>query len=149
MTAMERSAEKWLMYDEHKQFGILVGILVIFRLVWKLTSISPAYPKGHAKWQELLAAGTHFFLYLVMIMFPVSGYMMSMAGGHGIAFFGFEVIDVMGESKVLSGIAHDIHWWLEIVTYVLVGAHASAALYHHIVVKNNVLKGMLTSDRIR
>lgn len=149
MTSMDSSDEKWLMYDEHKQFGILVGIVIMFRLIWKFTSVAPSYPEGHAKWQERLAASTHLFLYLVMIMFPVSGYMMSMAGGHGIEFFGFQIIDVMGESELLSDIAHDIHWWLEKVTYVLVGAHIAAALYHHFIIKNNVLKGMITSDRIR
>lgn len=81
MTAMDDIPEKWQMYDEHKQFGILVGILVLFRLAWKFSTVAPGYPEGHEKWQERLANITHMFLYLTMILFPVSGYMMSMSGG--------------------------------------------------------------------
>lgn len=149
MTSMESSDEKWQLYGEHKQYGILVGILVLFRLAWKFTSTAPGYPEGHKQWQERLAGTTHLFLYLVMIMFPISGYVMSMSGGHGITFFGFKIIDIVGESELLSDISHVVHWWLEKVTYFLVGVHAAAAFYHHFIYKNNVLQGMLISDRLR
>jgi len=142
MTTMDNSDQKWQMYDEHKEFGILVGILVMFRLVWKFSTSAPGYPEGHAKWKERLARFTHVFLYVIMIMLPLSGYMMSMSGGHGIVFFGANIIDIIGENEVISDLAHSIHSWFEKLTYALVGLHVLAALYHHFIVKSNVLKGM-------
>jgi cytochrome b561 len=143
MTGMDDSQEKWGLYGEHKQFGILVGILVLFRISWKISNISPDYPQGSSEWKKKLATATHVLLYLIMITFPVSGYLMSMAGGHGIDFFGFAVPDIIGENKSLGGFAHIIHGLLEYITYIVVGLHIVGALYHHFVEKDNVLTRML------
>lgn len=143
MTGMESSSEKWTMYGEHKQFGILVGILVLFRLAWKFSNVSPEYPQKDAVLQKRLASLTHFFLYFIMIMFPVSGYIMSMSGGHGINFFGYALPNLVGKNESIGGFFHSIHGWLEYATYFVVGLHVVGALYHHFVKKDNVLTRML------
>lgn len=143
MTGMENGAEKWKLYAEHKQFGVLVGILVLFRILWKVMSKSPDIPYGTEKWKENLAKITHFILYAIMIGFPLSGYLMSMSGGHGIEFFGYSLPNFVGENKELGNIAHSIHSILEYVTYIVVGLHVVGALYHHFVEKDNILKRML------
>ena len=134
---------KWSLYGFHKSVGVLLIFIVLLRLTWKLYNKQPAHPEGTTKLQALAADGAHWALYGVMIAFPVSGYMMSMAGGHGISFFGLvNVPDLIGQSKTLAGIAHETHEILGGVTYALVGLHVAAALWHHFVKKDNVLKRM-------
>jgi cytochrome b561 len=143
MIGMEDSADKWAMYAQHKQFGVLVGILVLFRVLWKLSNTSLNYPQKDAIWKKRLASLTHVFLYGIMIMFPVSGYMMSMGGSHGVVFFGIEVVDIIGESKLAGEWGHTIHGVLEYATYAVVGLHVVGALYHHFIEKDNVMTRML------
>ena len=143
MMNMENGSDKWAMYAEHKQFGVLVGILVLFRVLWKVMSKTPDLPKETPKWQILLVKLTHFVLYAIMIGFPVSGYIMSMSGGHGVMFFGIELPNLVGENETIGNIAHSIHVILEYMTYAVVGLHVFAALYHHFIVKDNILKRML------
>jgi cytochrome b561 len=143
MMGMEDSADKWAMYGEHKQFGILILILVLFRIGWIVANKNPEYPQKDSKWKKGLATATHWFLYTIMLAFPISGYLMSMAGGHGIVFFGLAVPDLIGESKSIGDLGHSIHGILEYVTYVIVGLHVVGALYHHFIEKDNVLNRML------
>lgn len=78
---MENGDAKWSMYAQHKQFGVLVGILVLFRVLWKVMSKTPSLDNETPKWQVFLVKITHFVLYAIMIGFPLSGYIMSMSGG--------------------------------------------------------------------
>jgi cytochrome b561 len=143
MMGMEDSADKWAMYGEHKQFGVLVFILVLFRIGWIVANKNPEYPQKNSKWKKFLAKATHIFLYLIMLAFPISGYLMSMAGGHGISFFGMGVYDLVGKSESLGELSHTIHSALEYITYAIVGLHVMGALYHHIIENDNVLTRML------
>jgi cytochrome b561 len=143
MTGMENGADKWALYAEHKQYGAILGLIVALRIFWKITNSTPEQSAGTPLWKRKLASLTHFALYLIMLGFPLSGYAMSMAGGHDIIVFGYMVPDLIGESKSIGDVAHTIHGLLEYFTYAIVGFHVLAALYHHFIEKDNVLTRML------
>lgn len=143
MTGMEDGADKWALYAEHKQYGMVLLGLVLLRLIWKLTNTSPEQPAGTPRWKIYLAKLTHLSLWLIMLGFPISGYLMSMAGGHGIEVFGWSVPNLIDKNETVGNIAHTIHGYLEYITYGIVGLHVFAALYHHFIEKDNILTRML------
>jgi len=143
MVGMESNQEKWDLYAEHKQFGVLLGIIVLMRIMWKLINETPQQQAGTEAWKIFLAKITHFALYVIMFGFPLSGMVMSMAGNHPIVFFGYTIPNIIGENKAYGNLAHNVHSALEYITYGVVGFHVIGALYHHFIVKDNVLKRML------
>lgn len=146
MMDMKPSPEKWSMYGLHKSWGMVILFLVFLRISWRMMNPVPKDPEGFSKMQSLVAKAGHYALYLAMIVMPVSGYTMSMAGGHGITVFGaWKVPDLIGVDKPLGGLAHDVHEISSTVIYFLVAAHVLAALYHHFIRKDDVLKRMLPS----
>lgn len=144
MDDMQPSPEKWELYALHKSIGVLVLFVVFLRFSWRMSSLSPARPLRMSKSQAVLAGSVHILLYVAMFAMPVSGYIMSMAGGHGISFFGlFDLPNLVGESKELGKIAHEVHEIGGTAIYVLVALHIAGALWHHFVEKDTVLKRML------
>lgn len=135
---------KWDMYALHKSIGVTVLAIALARLLWRAMNPQPDLPAGTAKIQTLAAHTVHWMLYVAMLVMPISGYTMSMAGGHGITYFGFwKLPDLIGLNKPLGALAHDIHMTAAEVIYFIVAIHVVAALFHHYVKKNNVLKRML------
>jgi cytochrome b561 len=60
--------------------------------VWKRISPSPALPLTVPRTQQLAAALVHLLLILMMLLLPVTGYLISTSAGQGIPVYGwFEV----------------------------------------------------------
>ena len=131
----------------HKSFGIIVLVMVVFRIIWRFMNAAPPLPVGTKPWQKWASHGVHFALYASMIIMPLSGWAMSSAYGYPVNVFGwFELPSLMAVNKPLGGVFRRIH---EIAGFALAGmiaVHIGAALMHHFVYKDNVLKRMLTLD---
>ncbi|GAB5451175.1 MAG: hypothetical protein Hals2KO_15030 [Halioglobus sp.] len=106
--------------------------------------------------EHLAARGAHIMLYAVMIILPLSGYLGT--GGSSQLFF-FIDIPRFADTQVFTTV---VEGWMGLdwdqfeapmdfvhkqggayVVWVLIAAHAGAALYHHFVRKDTVLKRML------
>ena len=133
------------LYALHKSFGVIALTLIALRIALRLTSRVPPLPDSLPPSERLGAHIGHLLLYLGMIFVPVSGFVMSMAGGHGIKFFGTPLPNVMAVDKKLAGLAHEIH---ELLPYLLLGVialHVAGALKHRFLDKdpaNDVLPRM-------
>lgn len=148
MMDMDKGADKWMLYGWHKSTGILLLIIIAIRIIWRISNVSPLLADNMSAKAKTMAHLAHFALYICMIGLPVSGYIMSMAGGHGISFYGlFDVINLIAENKELGGLAHEIHEILATAIYVLVPLHVLAALYHHKILKDDTLTKMLPTKK--
>lgn len=131
MTSLPRSELKWLIYGLHKSFGLTVLALMLFRLGWRLKEPWLALPQTMPSWQRILARLVHVALYVVGIVMPLSGWVMSVAARHDPKYFGLFVATLPIEpSRQLAGLAHDLHGWLAWLIIGLVLLHTSAALCH-------------------
>ena len=131
MTEMPRSPEKFELYGIHKAIGSLVLVFVIARLVWRMANIQPAWPADMAIWQRSLAKISHTLLYILMIMQPASGILMSQAGGRSISIFGWvNVPTLISPSENLGRIFSNMHeiGWLIFAAFI--SLHVIGALYH-------------------
>lgn len=58
----------------HASIGLSVLALAVLRILWRLAHRPPEFDEGLAGWERLLATYGHFFLYLGMVLVPLSGW---------------------------------------------------------------------------
>lgn len=134
---------KFKVYGWHKALGITVIALGVFRVVWKFYSASPKSLNTHKQWEKYLSKTIHVVLYFLIIAMPLSGWVMSSAGGHPVSFFGlFGVPAIVGEDKELSKLANELHEILAYALIVCIGLHVVGALKHHVIDKDATLNRM-------
>ena len=144
MSDLPLSPEKLQFYSWHKWAGVTVFALVWLRLLWRVTHRPPAYPISMSGLQQALAHTGHLVLYVLMIVIPLSGWLMSSAKGVQTVWFGvLPLPDLIGRDKELGKQLAELHSALNIGLLLLIGAHAAAALFHHLVHKDDILRRML------
>ncbi|MCW8828217.1 MAG: cytochrome b [Gammaproteobacteria bacterium] len=134
-------------YDLHKAFGVVALLLIVLRLIWLRVSPAPKLPAAFAPKERIMVKALQGLLYLLMIIMPVSGYLMSNAGGHPISFFGlFEMPVVVGESEALGEFVHEVHEYGGWVILLIIVLHMAGAIKHRLKDKggeSDILKRML------
>ncbi len=134
--------EKLQLITRHKSFGMLVLGLALARIAWKAMNRGLPAPVGEGLMKKAAAAG-HGLLYLLVLLLPVTGWAMSSAANYPVTFFGwFQFPALVGESHDLHEFLEETHETLFNVLAVVAIGHALAALYHHFVLKDDVLKRM-------
>jgi len=108
----------------HLWVGIAILVLAAVRLVVRLGYGAPAPVPGLPAWQEKLSGALHWGFYALLFLVPISGLL---------AWF---VAPELG----------DVHSLAKPLFIVLILVHAGAALYHHFVRKDEVLKRMLVPN---
>ncbi len=130
-------------YSWHKWLGVTVFFLVLLRLVWRATHPAPQLEIKMPAWQERAMQLTHFALYLLMIVIPLVGWLMSSAKGYTVNYFGlFELPDLLSKDKALGHQLKDLHEYLADVLVALVCLHVLAALKHQFIDRDGLLSRM-------
>ena len=140
--------DKYTVYGWHKAFGIFVLILVVLRLSWRLKQGAPALSANVPTYQLFASKLTHWALYVMMLLMPLAGWVMSSAGGHSVSMFGIPIPAIVNKDKELGSLAHDVH---EIGAWVIIGLislHVFAAFYHHFIRKDGLLWRMWPQKEI-
>lgn len=135
----------------HKSWGFTVFVLVLIRVIWRFMNPTPPLPATMSPVERGLAHGGHLALYALMFAMPLSGWLMSSASPlqelYGIknkVFSLFEMPDpFVPGSKELEEVFANIHYFCAIALSLVVAAHVAAALKHHFVEKDNVLRRMV------
>lgn len=134
------------LFFTHKAIGITVLVLSIGRLLWRMTHRVPPPPADLPRWQQLVARGTHYAFYVLILALPISGWVMSSATDERRPLTWFGLFDIpylsMGPGPA-GGSAHDAHVLLGWLTLALVALHVGAALRHHFLLRDRVVSRML------
>lgn len=130
-------------YNIHKLIGLTILLLMLLRLSWALMNVKPRLPDGAPCWQRAVEWGTHFLLYVAVICMPLFGWVGSVAAGHAPHIGGFDINLPIEKSKELADTAFMLHGNFAILLIVLISLHALAALYHHFIRRDNILRRML------
>lgn len=137
--------------QDHKSWGFVAFALACLRVVWRMVNPSPALPDGMSALERLLAHGGHYALYVCMFAMPLTGWLMSSAsplqdqyGIKNMVFGAFELPDpfVPGSAEMLE-IFETLHFLFALALVALLLGHAGAALKHHFVNRDTVLRRML------
>lgn len=131
----------------HFMLGLSVLILVLIRLPARLFGGRPAIIPEPVLWQRIASNSAHGFLYLMMIVMPLLGWLTLSAAGKPIPFFGLNLPALVSKSKDLAETFKDIHETIGTIGYYVIGLHAAAALFHHYFKRDNTLVRMLPKFR--
>lgn len=128
----------------HQSIGFLIFLLAFVRLYWRITHTPPPPPAGYTRSQRIAAVVTHATLYLFIVGMPISGYIGLAARGRDIPVFGLANLPILTPlSFDLSNGATTLHIFSQYALYVLVALHVAAALWHHFILKDDVMRRML------
>ncbi len=132
------------LYNLHKSNGVLILLVVIGRLLWRLTHRPPPLTADIPIMQQRAARSMHWTLYVLLIVQPMVGWIGTSAYPAPVPIFGlFEMPHIWWEDRALSERLFVVHLWIGITMAVLLVGHIGAALYHHFIRKDQVLLRMV------
>jgi cytochrome b561 len=131
-------------FSWHKWIGVTVFALVIIRILWRATHATPPMPSHMPKWQRGIAHLTHFLLYVLMVVIPVSGYLYSSAANVPVVYLGLVPLPrLIAPDPHLKEVLKSVHITLNYTLLVLVVLHVLAALKHQILDRDGLLSRMI------
>ncbi|NKJ20399.1 cytochrome b561 [Dyella sp. SG609] len=135
-----RVARQWLL-EGHRHTGLLVLLLAVLRIGLRLRH--GRLPQAvHSRVIRIAAWLTHAALYLILLALPLVGWALSNAEGKPVTLFGAALPALVADDEDLADALlvwhQDIAWAL----LALVLLHIGAALYHHFVRRDDVLRAM-------
>jgi superoxide oxidase len=137
-----------LLVQPHRSMGITILALTLFRLAWRWKAQIPPLPAKLPLYQKLAARVTEYALYVLLLFQPALDPLNTNAGGRRLDFYFLgELPPAIGLDKVLAKQAMAAHELVAHLLVAFVALHAAAALFHHFVWRDNVLKAMLPSRR--
>lgn len=133
--------QKLKLYRLHKEFGLLVLGLAIVRICWRIINTTPLL---ELPWWEACAARlVHWAFYGFMFAMPLSGWLMSSASGISVSFFGLFVMpNLVGPDDNLRIFFRSCHHWLAYALIATIVLHVLAALKHHFIDNDTILRRM-------
>lgn len=144
MHELALSPWKLRIYSWHKWAGVTAFLLVLVRLGWRFSHHPPDLPSAMPRLTRLAAHAGHALLYLLMIAVPLTGWLMSSAKGFQTVYFGvLPIPDLLAKDPALGDLLRDIHATLNFVLAGVVAGHVAAALKHHLIDRDDVLRRIL------
>ncbi len=140
---MPKGPEKDFVTMLHKATGIVVLVIMLARLAYRIGHRPPPPEPGQPGWKTGLSHAVHWSLYLIVIVMPILGWFGSNALGRPVSMYGlFNLPTLIGENKELGETIYDVHGLLGFTALGLIVLHVGAALHHHFVARDAVLKRM-------
>lgn len=134
-----------MFYKVHKAIGFILLVLAVVRIFWRLINPVLGYDKSFSKLMIYAAHLGHYTLYFLMIAMPLSAFIASNAALRPVSFlFLFDLPLLMKEkNQELAHFLMGVHGVLALAFVAVITLHFAAALYHHLIRKDNVLIRML------
>jgi cytochrome b561 len=126
--------EKITLILAHKALGMVALGVAVARLLWRLTNALPRFVDGLPQWQEVSALFVHMWLYVLMFLLPVTGWLMSSAGGYPTPVFSwFNAPDLIARNEHLFHTLIAVHAGLGYAFHSRDLCCSGCALRHHFV----------------
>lgn len=129
-------------FDLHKSFGLVLALMVLTRLLWRLTHRPDVLPSHVPRWQVRLAGGTQLLLYVLMVLIPLTGYLGASYSKNGVQFFGTVTPQWALPNHDRAEQFFSVHSVLIWVLIVLVALHVAGALKHLLLNRDGVFQRM-------
>ncbi|MDR6788901.1 cytochrome b561 [Sphingomonas sp. BE138] len=129
----------------HKAIGMTVLALTLLRILWRLAHRPPTLPAFVPNWERRFAHATHWSLYALMLVMPLSGWAM-VSGPEGrrpLSWFGIADLPYLPVDAAGASAGHEVHAVVGWAMLLLVMLHIAAALRHHLILRDSVLLRIL------
>lgn len=128
------------LYGWHKEIGMTVLMLAMFRIVWRLGNINPSL-SSLSRWEQVAARVVHWAFYGFMFALPITGWLMTSSAGFPVSFFGlFLFPDLVSPNETRRAFFQEVHECLAYVLIFTFCVHVGAALKHQFIDKDNILR---------
>jgi cytochrome b561 len=141
---------RYELVTQHKTLGMTVLALALLRLAWRTFDRPPPLPATLPRWEARAARITHRLLYALLIALPLSGWLYSSAAGLGDHWWGpVRFPSPLPASEPLEDALGLVHRTFGIALGLVAGLHVLAALRHHFLLGDDILRRMLPRWRER
>lgn len=128
----------------HKGTGLALLVLVIARIIVRLSIPHPPLPQELPAVQRLAAGASHLLLYGLMLAMPLLGWAMLSAGGYPRPL---DLPAIAPHDVQLYAVLRQAHGWAGYLLFATVLVHVGAALMHAWVRRDGVLRSMWPGPR--
>ncbi len=117
-------------FNWHKSVGLVLGLLIVLRGLWRLTHARPQLPQAMSRWQQRVAGTSHALLYACMLGMPLSGFLGSSLTPYPIKFFGTQLPRLWQANSDLKALLGCVHAGASYVFMTVLALHVAAAFWH-------------------
>jgi cytochrome b561 len=144
---IQASGPKFELYQFHKNYGFLFGLLLITRILWKLFAQRPK-TLGTGLMSFVSGANQLLMLFLLVLLIA-SGYAIASLSiiPIPINIFGWNVPALLMPDMGMEQRATAAHHYVAFGLITLVVIHSGSALFHHFILKDKTLTRMLIRKR--
>lgn len=139
----ETAPERELLFDWHRWLGVTGFVFILARMLWRTVRKPPALVASMPRLQRIAASATHFLLYALMMVAPLTGYLLTNRAGETVKFFGWSLPPLIGENSGQVKLFEDIHAYAAYLLIAVAVLHALAALKHHFIDRDETLARMV------
>jgi cytochrome b561 len=134
---------KAMLLQVHRSLGVTIWATTLFRLLWRVTHATlPPFHAGMSRLQRALVKMNECALYALLLLQPVTGFSATLLKGRQFALFFWQVPPLMSGNSAIAIPLEYIHEVGACTFGVLILGHAAAALFHHFVLRDDVLSCM-------
>jgi len=145
MANMKSGPVQDVLYHLHRSTGFVVLVLMVIRLIYRVSHPPPPLPADIPALQRHGAEAMHWLLYGLLILQPLVGWVATSAYGAPVVFFWlFDLPPIWPQGRPFSEQAFLVHQILGFVLAGLLMVHIGAALFHHFVRRDRVLMRMIS-----
>jgi cytochrome b561 len=128
------STDRESFLSAHQSLGLTILALVFVRVAWLGISPGPALSAGLTSWERFLALWTRVCLYLIVIGFPLSGFLVNAFRAEPVDFYGWTIAQPFAPDARMAALASAAHAVvLPVAFYAAIFAHVGAAMKHHFI----------------
>ena len=128
----------------HATVGLTVVVLAAARLIARVLGDGWIVVHDLKPMERRAANLSHALLYAAIVGIPLLGWLVVSAKGRAVSVFGwFDLPLLIGKDRDLSDVLQQGHYYAAMALLAVVAVHVIAALYHHFIRKDGVLRAML------
>lgn len=144
-----RFSETLILYDGHKLLGLVLLALVLVRLAYRISVGAPVDEPTLEPWQREASHLVHSWIYLLLIVIPLLGWAGISLYPAVVLYGSFSVPAILEPNREASAAVLTAHRYAAFTLIGLIAVHVGAALFHHFVRRDDVLRRMLPTLRKR
>jgi cytochrome b561 len=133
-------------YLLHESFGLCILLLVIARVTWRFVRPPTDSLRAGSRLMDLVARANHGLLYAVLMVMPVTGYLIA-SNGQPVPFFGIVSLPGLPKNDALALWADTIHVYAQFALYAAFILHLAGTVWHVAVLRDGLLDRMLPAQR--
>lgn len=132
------------MYMLHKSFGLVVLVLMFLRIGFILLDGRPKLPEHTSIYERVLSKSVQYALYVLLIAMPLSGWVMSVAGGYIPVLFDIWKMDLpfVPKNHALAEQFEALHYYFAWGIFGLLILHVLGNIKHYFYDKDKVVQTM-------